>query len=182
MSQKSLYDHTIYRQKTGAITMIDPVEKDRLFEEILAKYDWWLNMIARQNAPINSSEDLEQEIQMAFWQSLDSYDGPISGLPKRFFSVAIVTSNNFRRKERRMRRHEENLNPNSVFVEPERDQLGIIEEFKSKLGKMNRKIFTLYLDSPGYGKMSEELGVNEVALRKRISRIKAQFKTIFQGC
>ena len=69
-----------------------------------------------------------------------------------------------------------------VFVEQERDQIGIIEEFKSKLGPLNRKIFTLYLDSPGYAKMSSDLGVNEVVLRKRVSRIKAQFKTIYQGC
>lgn len=162
--------------------MIDSLEKDRLFKELLAEYDWWLDIVVRKNAPINSSEDLEQEIRMAFWKSLDSYHGEIPNLKKMFFSIAINTANNFRRKDSRMRKYDECLYPDSLFVEQERDQIGIIEEFKSKLGPLNRKIFTLYLDSPGYAKMSSDLGVNEVVLRKRVSRIKAQFKTIYQGC
>jgi RNA polymerase sigma factor (sigma-70 family) len=162
--------------------MIDSLEKDRLFKELLAEYGWWLDLVVRNNAPINSSEDLEQEIRMAFWKSLEAYDGQISGLAKRFFSVAINIANNFKRRDKRMRKNDECLYPDSLIVEQERDQIGIIEEFKSKLGKLNRKIFTLYLDSPDYAKMSSDLGVNEVTLRKRVSRIKAQFKTIYQGC
>ena len=87
--------------------MIDPRERRRLFEDIIAKNDWWLGFIARNNAPFDSREDLEQEIRMAFWQSLDSYGGEISDLGKRFFSVGINTAKQFRRKNGRRRKREE---------------------------------------------------------------------------
>jgi hypothetical protein len=70
----------IYRDKKEQSRMIDPREKERLFEVTIKENDWWLNIIARNNAPINSCEDLEQEIRMAFWKGLDSYDGEGSRL------------------------------------------------------------------------------------------------------
>jgi DNA-directed RNA polymerase specialized sigma24 family protein len=37
----------------------------------------------------------------------------------------------------------------------------------------------MYFDNLGYAEISAVLGVNEVNLRKRMSRIKEQFKTIY---
>lgn len=161
--------------------MIDPLEKNRLFEEILAEHDCWLAKLARSNVSINNCEDFEQEIRMAFWKNLESYDGQISDLAKRFFSVAINTAKKFRRKDGRMRKNEEYLYPNSIFVEQERDQINIIEEFTGKLGELDRQVFTMYIDDTRYEDMSAALGCNEVNLRKRVSRIKEQFKKQFIG-
>ncbi len=72
--------------------MIDPLEKDRLFEEALAMSSQWLSVIARNNAPNNDWEDLEQEIRIAFWKSLDSYDGQSSSLGTWLYSVAMNTA------------------------------------------------------------------------------------------
>lgn len=159
--------------------MIDPREKERLFEVTLKENDWWLNFIARKNAPIHSCEDLEQEIRMAFWKSLNSYDGEIPDLGKWFFSVAINTVKRFKRKNSRMQKREKGLDPTPDLVEPERDLLGVVEEFSGKLGELDRQIFTMCFDNLGYAEMSAALGVNEVNLRKRMSRIKERFKTIY---
>ena len=79
--------------------MIDPREKERLFEEAIAKNNYWLGVIARNNAPIDNWEDLEQEIRIAFWKSLDSY-GERSSLETFFFSVA----KKFRRRNHNTRK------------------------------------------------------------------------------
>jgi RNA polymerase sigma factor (sigma-70 family) len=157
--------------------MIDPREKERLFEVTIKANDSWLNITAQNNAPINSCEDLEQEIRMAFWKSMDSYDGEIPDLGKRFYSVAINTVKRFTRKNSRMKKNEKGLDPNPDLVEPERDPLRIVEEFNRKLGELDQQIFTMYFDNLSYAEISAALGVNEVNLRKHMSRIKGLFKT-----
>ena len=76
-----------------------------------------------------------------------------------------------------MKKCDEAVYPNPGFVEQDQDQRRIIEEFTGKLGKLDRRVFTMYLGHSSYAEMSEALGVNEVNLRKRISLIKEQFKT-----
>jgi hypothetical protein len=46
--------------------VIDPREKDRLFEETITRNNGWIGFLARNNAPIDSWQDLEQEIRIAF--------------------------------------------------------------------------------------------------------------------
>lgn len=156
--------------------MIDPREKERLFEETVAGNKQLLSVIARNNAPIDDWQDLRQEILLAFWKSLDSYDGESSGLGTWLFSVAKHTAKNFRAKNGKMRKCDEAVYPNPVFVEQERDHPRIIEEFTEKLGKLDRRVFTMFLDGLSYPEISAALGVEEVNLRKRWSRIKEHFK------
>jgi len=156
--------------------VIDPREKERLFEEALAENHMWLGVIARNNAPSNSWQDLEQEIWMACWESLNSYDGERSGLRTWFSSVANNTAKEFRRTNHRMRKRDEAVYPNPVFAEQDRDQLKAVQEFTERLGELDRQVFTMYLNDVSYAEMSAALVVNEVNLRKRVSRIKEQFK------
>ncbi len=160
--------------------MIDPQEKERLFEETIARNNRWLGVIARNNAPIDTWEDLEQEILMAFWESLDTYRER-SSLGTFFFSVAKNTAKEFRRKNHNAKKRDESFYPNPVFVELDRDPLRAVEEFRATLGGLDRQVFTLYLDDFSYAEMSAALGVDEVNLRKRLSRIKEQFKANYQG-
>jgi RNA polymerase sigma-70 factor, ECF subfamily len=171
---RQIYIYKKQKQEPGKV--IDPREKKRIFEDIIAENDAWLSFIARNNAPIDSCEDLKQEILMAFWESLDSYRER-SKLKTFLFSVARHTAIDFRRNNHTMKKREKNLyaNANPVFVEQDRDLLRIIEEFMGKLAELDRQIFTMHLDALSYPEMSEALGIAEVNLRKRISRIKEQF-------
>ena len=160
--------------------MIDPREKERLFEVIIKENDWWLNIIARNNAPIDSRQDLKQGILLAFWKSLDSYDGESSGLRTWLFAVAKHTAKNFRNKNYKMKKCDEAVDSNSGFVEQGRDQPRIIEKFTGKIGELDRQAFSIYLENFSYADMSSALGVDEVNLRKRMSRIKEQLKAQYQ--
>jgi RNA polymerase sigma factor (sigma-70 family) len=156
--------------------VIDPQEKLRLFEETLDKNHQCIGFIARNNAPFDSWQDLDQEIRMAFWESLDSYDGVRSGLKTWLLSVADNTAKEFRRKDHNTRKREEVVYPNPVFVELDRDPLKTVEEFMGMLSELNRQVFTMLLNDISYAEMSSALGINEVNLRKRVSRIKEHFK------
>jgi DNA-directed RNA polymerase specialized sigma24 family protein len=76
-----------------------------------------------------------------------------------------------------MRKNNENLHTNPVFIEQERGPLKIIEEFAYKLGELDRKVFIMYLDDASYAEMSAALGVDEANLRERVSRIEEHLKT-----
>ena len=159
--------------------MIDPREKLRLFEEAIANNKRWLGLIARNNAPIDSWQDLEQEIRIAFWKSLDSYGGR-SSLETFFFSVAKHAATKFRRKNHSARKMDEGIHPHSILVEQDRDPLRAVEEFTAMLGELDRRVFTMHLDDLSYAEMSAALGIDEANLRKRMSRIKEQFKANYR--
>jgi RNA polymerase sigma-70 factor (ECF subfamily) len=159
--------------------MIDSREKIRQFEETIDKNSQWLDVVSRKNAPIDSRQDLKQEILLAFWKSLNCHDGKGSCLDTWFSSVIRNTIKDFRRKNRRMRKRDEDTYPNPDFVEQDRDPLRIVDEFSGKLGELDRQIFTMHFDDLSYAEISAALGVNEVNLRKRMSRIKEKFKTIY---
>jgi len=139
----------------------------------------WLGFIARNNAPIDNWQDLEQEIRLAFWKSLDSY-GERSSLETYFFSVAKHAAQKFRLKNHNARRGDESVYPHPIFIEQDRDQPRIIEEFKEMLGELDRKVFTMHLEDLNYAEMSAVLGIDEANLRKRMSRIKSHFKANYQ--
>ena len=159
--------------------MIDPREKLRLFEEAIANNKRWLGFIARNNAPFNNWEDLQQEIRIAFWKGLDRY-GNRSSLETFFFSVAKHAAMKFRRKNHNERKRDEGAHPHSILVEQDRDPLRAVEEFTPTLGELDRQVFTMHLDDLSYAEMSAALGIDEVNLRKRMSRIKEQFKAKYR--
>jgi len=161
--------------------LIDPNKKEKLFMETVAQHNQWLGVIARNNAPGDSWEDLEQEIRIAFWRSLDWYDGSNSSLGTWFHSVARNTVREFARKNHNARKGDERNYPKSIYVEQARDELRIVEDFIETLGELDRQVFTMYLDNCSYAEMSAAIGMEEATLRKRVSRIKMQFKAEYNG-
>jgi hypothetical protein len=57
----------------------------------------------------------------------------------------------------RMNKCDEAVYSNSVFVEQDRVQPRIIEEFTGKLGELDRRVFTMYFDNFSYADMSAAL-------------------------
>ena len=77
--------------------MIDPGEKEKVIEGIMAQSSQWIRVLAKGSASGDSWQDLEQEIYMALWQSLDRFEGR-SGLSTWVYAVAQNTVKNFSRK------------------------------------------------------------------------------------
>jgi RNA polymerase sigma-70 factor, ECF subfamily len=160
--------------------VIDPGEKEKLFLETIARNKRRIGLIARNNAPVNSRQDLEQDIRLAFWKAMEVYDGESSALETWFFSVAKNTIQYFKRTDRNMKKREAAVYPNQAYIEQDRDRPRIIEELMGKLGALDQKILTMHLEDFSYPEMSAALGLDEVNLRKRMSRIRQQLKTKYK--
>ncbi len=160
--------------------MIDLADKEKVIEEIMAQSSQWIRILARDSAPGDSWQDLEQEIYLALWQSLDRFAGR-SSLSTWVYSVAQNTVKNFSRKNHNARERDERAYPTSKLSEQNHDELRILREFIDKLGELDRQVFIMYLDDIGYRGMSEATGIDEPNLRKRLSRIKEQFKAVCDG-
>jgi RNA polymerase sigma factor (sigma-70 family) len=156
--------------------VIDPGEKERLYLETIARNKRWISLIARNNAPINSWHDLEQDIRLAFWKAMEGYDGKSSALETWFFSVAQNAIRYFRRTTRNMEKRDAAFYSNQEYIEQDRDRPRLIEELMRELGKLDQQILKMHLEDFSYPEMSAALGFDEVNLRKRMSRIRQQLK------
>jgi RNA polymerase sigma-70 factor (ECF subfamily) len=163
--------------------MMDPQEKQALFERVVTENAKRIHNIARNGASRDSSKDLEQEILLALWMSLDSFKG-LSSLTTWVYAVAINTARLFRRKSNRP----ETLvgtfpadAPAHYSGASDRDPAELVEEFLPSLAMLDRFVFLMYLDDCGYREISEVTGIAEANLRVRMSRIKQQFTQRYIG-
>ena len=117
---------------------------------------------------------------MAFWKSLDRFNGR-SSLETWAYALALNTIKDFRRKNHRARRRDELIRNNHFWAEQRSAKSLISDDFTESLSGLDRKVFLLYLEDIGFQKMSEEIGIGEAALRKRVSKIREQFKANYNG-
>ena len=160
--------------------MIDPGEKERFIEKIIAQRGEWIRIMAKNYAPGESWQDLEQEIYLALWESLDGFSGR-SSLETWLYSLVQNTAVDFQRRDHNLRKRDERVYPNPGFVEQNHNEGRIIEDFIGMLSEQDRQVFIMYLDEIGYREMSAATGIDEASLRKRLSRIKEQFKASYNG-
>jgi RNA polymerase sigma factor (sigma-70 family) len=160
--------------------VIDPGEKEKVIERIMAQSSQWIRGLAKDSAHRDSWQDLEQEIYMALWQSLDRFTGR-SSLSTWVYSVAQNTVKNFSRKNHNAQERNERVHPVSILTEQNHDEARILREFINKLAELDRQVFTMCLDDIGYREMSEATGIDKPNLRKRLSRLKEQFKATYNG-
>jgi RNA polymerase sigma-70 factor (ECF subfamily) len=159
---------------------MNPGDKESFIENIIDQKGEWLRMMAKTFATSESWQDLEQEIFMALWASLDRFDGR-SSLDTWLYSIVRNTAIDFYRREQGFRKRDERLYPSPGFTEQNHDEMRFIEEFTHRLGDLDRQVFMMYLDDIGYREMSSRTGIDEVNLRKRLSRLKEQFKARYNG-
>jgi RNA polymerase sigma-70 factor (ECF subfamily) len=163
--------------------LVERSQKQILFEQIVAENSRRLHVIARNNSSVDQSKDLEQEILLALWTSLDRFEGR-SSLKTWFYRVAFNTTCDFNRKRRPRKMESQAL----VAEEPatygnwqNRDPIAILEEFVHSLGELDRNVFLMYLDDLSYREMSQAIQINEANLRVRVSRLKKQFESRYIG-
>lgn len=151
-------------------------DKHRLFEQILEENRSRLRVIARASVGGDDSQDLEQEILLAIWNSLDRYEGR-SSLRTWFYAVASNTVSSFLRRNRRRVREApwtDAVEARAGVAGQDRDPMVILKEFTRSLDELDRLVFLMYLDDVTYREMADVLKVEEASLRVRLSRLLSQ--------
>ena len=142
-----------------------------------------LGLISRANAGANNYPDLEQEILLALWNSLDGYQGR-SNYRTWFYAVASNTVSNYLRRQRRRIRETAMMGakePVTYHYDQNRDPMAILEEFTQSLSETDRMVLLMYMGKAPNGEIAAAIGIDEGSLRVKLSRIKKQFESRYVG-
>ena len=165
------------------IALVEIADKQRLFEQIVAENSRRLRIVAWNNSSGDQYKDLEQEILLALWTSLDRFEGR-SGLTTWFYRVALNTAHAFTRRNFRRNREtgpSAGKEPATAGNWQNRDPVSILEEFVHSLGELDRSVFLMYLDDLSYREISQAIQIDEANLRVWVSRLKKQFESRYIG-
>ncbi len=149
------------------------IPKERLFEEILAEHGGGVRSMARSWSNGDDPRDLEQEILLELWKSLDHYRGR-SSRATWCYRVALHTAVKYTDTARRLA-----AEPYTPAAEPiifsNRDPECVIRDFARSLAPRDRGLFMMCFDDTNYRVMAKARGVDTETLRMRVSRLKHRF-------
>jgi len=178
LDQSLRYFLVSWRDRSRTVT--DSSEKIKIMNEIMTYSAQWLRFLAKESARGDGWEDLEQELYMALWKSLDRFSGR-SSITTWTHSVARNTIKRFNRKNHKSQERDELVYQKPDRVEQDQNEIRILEEFIKTLGEPDKQVFQMYLEDVGYRQISAVTGIEVLNLRKRLSRIKQQFKVSYNG-
>lgn len=127
-------------------------------------------------------KDLTQEIIFQLWRAFPAYDQR-SKLSTWMYRVALNVAISSYRKEKKKTEVFIPL-PDEVFNYPDSEEsnegsLKLLQQFIQELKELDRALMLLYLEEKSGKEMADILGLSEVNIRTKISRIKEQLKTRF---
>tara|TARA_B100000809_G_scaffold1958_1_gene2272 strand:+ start:129 stop:641 length:513 start_codon:yes stop_codon:yes gene_type:complete len=129
-------------------------------------------------------KDLEQEILIQLWKSLEKYNTNYK-ISTWIYKIAMNISISFYRKNRNTPAH---LSIDSIFIEKDyeeqndyiKDKKRILNVFIAKLNEFDKAIILLYLEDYNYKEISNIVGITETNVGSKINRIKNKLKKTYQ--
>jgi RNA polymerase sigma factor (sigma-70 family) len=156
--------------------VIAPSEKEDIFNRIIATNQGRFRYIAQKYAPADEAMDLFQEIRHQLWRSLDRFEGR-SNLETWAIGLALYTASVYKRdavrRDRAMVAYGQEM---QTEQRGGRDWEQMLEDFKQSISDTDRDILTLHLANLSNQEISEFIGISELNVRVKISRLKNQFK------
>lgn len=167
-------------------TRVTESEQDRHFAEAMTRFGGALARLARgYEADADLRRDLEQDLQVALWQSFASFDGRCS-LSSWVWRVAHnrATSYVLARKRHRRWSNIEDIeladDAPSQFDRTESDQaMALILSIIDRLDPPDRQILLLYLEGVAGSEIAEVTGVSPDMAATKIHRFKSMLTRRF---
>ena len=159
--------------------------KEALFLQTIEQNKGMLFKICRiYQDDAEDRNDLLQEIILQLLKVFDSYRGE-SKITSWMYRVALNTAIVFFKKQKR-RPDSEQLHPG--FDQPEdpsaagekEEQLALFYKAVQQLGKVEKALIYLYMEDQPYAEIAAALGISEVNVRVKLSRIKNKLKDIIK--
>jgi RNA polymerase sigma-70 factor (ECF subfamily) len=130
-------------------------------------------------------KDLEQEILIQLWKSLEKYNKNYK-ISTWIYKIAMNVSISFYRKNRHTPTH---LSIDSIFIEKNyeeqnddtKDKKRILNVFINQLYEFDKAIILLYLEDYNYKEISHIIGITETNVGSKINRIKNKLKKTYQN-
>lgn len=127
-------------------------------------------------------DDLMQEITLQLWLAFDSFEGK-SKFGTWMYRVALNTAIVFFKKQKKRPDSEQLPDKlDHLIAEPtdsiKDEQLIIFYKAIQQLNKVDKALIFLYMEDQSYEDIALNLGISEVNVRVRLSRIKNKLKEI----
>jgi RNA polymerase sigma-70 factor (ECF subfamily) len=158
--------------------------RDDAFVELVRENDARLRKICRVYADGAEAErDLYQDILVALWRSLDTFEGRDDAAPSTWlYRVALNTALSHDRKQ--SVRADATLAPDDPVwtdgIDPpaerveQDDRLQALYAAINRLDDVDKALVMMYLDEKSYREMSDVLGISENYVGVKLHRIKNQ--------
>lgn len=128
---------------------------------------------------VGDREDLAQEIVIALWRALDSFDGRVL-FSTWMYRVALNVAISFYRRDERRTRPLAAIDDTVIAIrepdEREPEDVLLLYQFIEGLDELNKALVLLYLDGHSYREISDVLGITETNVATKLSRLKTSMK------
>lgn len=165
-------------------------DRDRLFADAMAQCGRALARMARAyEADADLRRDLEQDIQIALWQSLPGFEGQCA-LPTWVWRVAHNRAISHILRHLRHRRERwvniEELELESSLPDPSEaaengQAMMLIRSIIDRLGPPDRQILLLYLEGVSAAETADIVGISADLVAQKVHRFKNMLSHQFSG-
>ena len=154
--------------------------KRAVFETLVAENSRLINKICYMYATnMDNFNDLQQEVLINIWQSLDSFDNR-SKMSTWIYRVSLNTCITYTSKERKHSSHEA-LSDNLYSLDNTQEHLRQLQEMYELINKLNRldkAIILLWLDEVPYEEIGTIMGIGRNNVASRLRRAKEKLTNI----
>ena len=130
-------------------------------------------------------KDLEQEIIIQLWNSIDNYNSNYK-LSTWLYKVALNVAISHYRKDSKRIKKTEPINDSIFRITDDSNETDLLSErtdllytFIGQLSKLNKAIIILHLEDNNYGEIAEIMGMTESNVGTKINRIKKELRENF---
>lgn len=164
--------------------MKHPNNIDSLFDIVISRFDPMIRRICHGYSTNRASaSDLYQEIMVALWLGLKSFEGR-AALSTWVYRVSINACISFLRRVDRntlLGLPESIENIADEIKEDHDEEKQYLEFLIEHLSPIDKAIVLLWLDDRSYAEISEIVGVSRNVVGTRLSRIRGRFKKQWQN-
>ena len=157
--------------------------KQEEFIAIIKDHQKLIYKVCNAYGNTQNQKDLEQEILIQLWTSLDKYDGRVK-MSTWIYKIALNTAISQYRKSLVEKKKQSTIDE-SLFSFADYDfevdqHIKLLYQFIEKLNYLDKAIILLYLDNYKYQEISEIIGISKTNVASKINRIKTKLKKQFQ--
>ena len=134
-----------------------------------------------------SRNDLQQDILLQLWASLDKFDGRVK-MSTWIYRIALNTAISFYRKNKKHHEKKTSIDESVISLPTmendyfQQENIALLYRFINKLNDFDKALILLYLDDYAYEEIAEILGITKTNVATKISRIKQVLKNQFNNC
>lgn len=125
--------------------------------------------------------DLQQEIFLQLWNSLEKYDGRVK-MSTWIYRISLNTAISFYRNDKKHSAGKTEIDESLITLSysesaAEQDErIALLYRFINQLNNFDKALILLYLDDKSHEEMAEILGITKTNVGTKISRIKKTLK------